>query len=157
MGIEAMVVRDIFTFFPKERFDLVITTHVLEHIPKDKLISVLRHFKEHILTPNGKIFVAVPNAQSNTGCYWRYEDFTHYTLFSAGSLIYVFKMAGFSNVEIIDKDALVGSRGLKRVFKQIFLKLYKLNFKFWNLVTNSSFHAPSPQVFSYEVKALASK
>lgn len=41
----------------------------------------------------------MPNAQSNTDCYWAYEDFTHYTLFIAGSLLYVLREAGFTNIE----------------------------------------------------------
>ncbi len=56
----------------------------------------------------------MPNAQSHTGCYWAYEDFTHNTLFTAGSLLYVLKMAGFAHIEIIDKDALVGVKGGKK-------------------------------------------
>ena len=37
--------------------------------------------------------------QLNTDCYWAYEDFTHYTLFIAGSLLYVLREAGFTNIE----------------------------------------------------------
>lgn len=155
LGIDAIVCENIFDFIPKEKFDLIITTHVLEHIPKDKVIEVLTHFKKHVLKENGKIFVAVPNAQSHTGCYWAYEDFTHHTLFTAGSLIYVLKMAGFDNVKIIDKDAMAGSNGIKRLIRKLFLRIYAAKLKFWNRMTNSAFHAPSPQVFSYEVKVLA--
>lgn len=155
LGIESFLVEDIFSFKSQEKFDLIITTHVLEHLPKDKIISTLKYFRESLLKENGAIFVAVPNAQSFTGCYWAYEDFTHNTLFTAGSLIYVLKTAGFNNVSIIDKDALAGSKGMKRWIKTLFLKLYTLHIKFWCKMTNSAFHAPSPQVFSYEIKALA--
>lgn len=155
LGIECALVDDIFDFKPQEKFDLIITTHVLEHLPKELVIPTLKHFRENLLTKDGKLFVAVPNAQSHTGCYWAYEDWTHNTLFTSGSLIYVLKMAGFKNVEIIDKDALAGSKGYKRFIRKIFLKIYALRMKFWNKITNSSFHAPSPQVFSYELKALS--
>lgn len=155
LGIEAMVCSNIFDFIPDEKFDLIITTHVMEHLPKDKIIPALAHFKNHILKPGGKIFVAVPNAQSHTGCYWAYEDFTHNTLFTAGSLIYVLKMAGFSQVEIIDPQAMAGTRGVKRLLRKIFLRLYEFQYSFWNRMTSSAFHAPSPKVFSYEIKALA--
>lgn len=155
LDIESFLIEDIFTFKPKEKFDLIITTHVLEHLPKNKLIDILKHFRESVLKENGAIFVAVPNAQSFTGCYWAYEDFTHNTLFTAGSLIYVLKMAGFKNINIIDKDALAGSKGIKKWIKKVFLKIYTFHIKFWCKMTNSAFHAPSPQVFSYEIKALA--
>ena len=155
VGIEAMVCENIFDFRPQQKFDLVIATHILEHLPKERLIEILSHFKSNILKEGGKMFIAVPNAQSHTGCYWAYEDFTHNTLFTAGSLLYVLKMAGFAHTDIIDKDALAGVKGVKRIIRKIFLKLYKLNFAFWNRITNSAFHAPSPQIFSYEIKALA--
>lgn len=157
LNINAIKVDDILAFHPKEKFDLIISTHCLEHLEKSQIIPILTHFREKLLKQNGKIFIAVPNAQSATGCYWAYEDFTHNTLFTAGSLIFVLKMAGFSEVKIIDKDALAGSKGIKRVIKKICLAFYRRKITFWNIMTNSAFHAPSPQVFSYEVKALAKK
>ena len=156
LGIKALKIDNILEFFPQERFDLIISTHCLEHLPKDKIIAILTHFRQNILAENGSIFIAVPNAQSATNCYWAYEDFTHTTLFTAGSLIFVLKMAGFSDIKIIDKDALAGSKGIKKIIRIAFLKIYKAKIAFWNKITNSAFHAPSPQVFSYEVKILAS-
>lgn len=155
LGIESMRCENILDFIPNQKFDLVIATHILEHLPKEQVIEILSHFKNNILKEGGKMFIAVPNAQSNTGCYWAYEDFTHNTLFTAGSLIYVLKMAGFTHINIIDQNALAGTKGIKRAIRIIFLKLYKLNFAFWNRITNSAFHTPSPQIFSYEIKALA--
>ncbi|MDL0082507.1 class I SAM-dependent methyltransferase [Helicobacter sp. XJK30-2] len=155
VGIEAIVYENILDFSPQDKFDLVITTHVLEHLPKEQVVEILSHFKNNILKEGGKMFIAVPNAQSHTGCYWAYEDFTHNTLFTAGSLIYVLKMAGFTHIDIIDQDALAGTKGVKRIIRKFFLQLYKLNFAFWNRITNSAFHTPSPQIFSYEIKVLA--
>lgn len=154
-GIDAKVVGNILEFFPTQKFDLIISTHCLEHIPKDMIVPILTHFKKHCLTDNGKLFIAVPNAQSHTGCYWAYEDFTHTTLFTAGSLIYVLKMAGFDDVKIIDQYAMSGSSGIKKIIRKIFLKLYIFQYKFWNKITASATHQPSPNVFSYEIKALA--
>ncbi|WP_416374791.1 hypothetical protein, partial [Helicobacter typhlonius] len=34
LGIEAMVCENIFDFIPSQKFDLIITTHTLEHLPK---------------------------------------------------------------------------------------------------------------------------
>lgn len=137
-------------------FDLIVCSHVLEHLEKTQVIPKLKDLQS-LLRLNGQIFVAVPNAQSNTGCYWRYEDFTHHTLFTAGSLIYVLQRAGFRNVHLHDIDCLEGTHGLKRLAKSFFLWIYRRNFEFWNRVTSSSFHRPSPIVNSYEVKALARK
>lgn len=139
----------------KWKFDLIIMSHVLEHMPKSEIISTLNHIK-NLLSKNGKLLVVVPNAQSNTGCYWAYEDFTHHTLFTAGSLLYVLRQAGFSNIELIDKDCLLGINIIKRLLRKSGLAIYKAKIKFWNKVTASSFHQPSPVVFSYEIKMLAS-
>lgn len=155
LGIESQTIKDILEFNPKEKFDLIIITHVLEHLPKDNIINTLKYFKENLLNENGSIFIAVPNAQSNTNCYWAYEDFTHTTLFTAGSIIYVLKMAGFNSINIIDKDATQGLSFIKKNIKKLFLLAYKINYKFWNRITSSAFHNPSPQVFSYEIKVLA--
>ncbi len=99
--------------------------------------------------------VAVPNAQANTGAYWAYEDWTHTTIFTTGSLYYVLKAAGFNNIEFLDIDCSMGSPLIKKIIRKALLKLYKLNLSFWNKVTCSSFHKTSPQVFSYEIKAKA--
>lgn len=139
-----------------EKFDFVIMSHVLEHIPKDQVISLLISIRK-LLKPNGGLITMVPNAQSNTGCYWAYEDFTHHLLFTGGSLSYVLQAAGFSEIQFLDVDCLIGSTGVKKLLRQLLLWIYKFNYNFWNKVTASSFHRPSPQIFSYELKALARK
>lgn len=136
-------------------YDYVIMSHVLEHFPKDEVINQLRMVRK-VIKSDGGLIVMVPNAQSNTGCYWAYEDFTHHLLFTSGSLYYVLKASGFSSVEFLDTDCTAGSSSfLKRVLRRFFLRLYRWNLGFWNKVTCSAYHAPSPQIFSYEIKALA--
>lgn len=139
-----------------ERFDVVIMSHVLEHIPKDEIIGLLKSVRT-LLNHEGNLIVMVPNAQSNTGCYWAYEDFTHHLLFTAGSLYYALKSADFSEISFLDIDCLTGIFGIKRFIKKFLLSLYRLNHGFWNKVTSSHLHKPSPQIFSYEIKAIAKK
>lgn len=67
---------------------------------------MLRYIKETLLTDKGQVFIRVPNAQSNIGCYWAYEDFTHNLLFTAGSLLFVLCSAGFENIKLIDQYGL---------------------------------------------------
>jgi len=138
----------------QNQFDLVIISHVLEHFPKNEIIPTLKKIKS-IMKKRGVVLVMAPNAQSNTNCYWAYEDFTHTTLFTSGSLYYVLKMAGFSSIEFIDIDCIEGLSFFKKVIKKSFLRLYKINRSFWNRITSSSYHKPSPQVFSYEIKVFA--
>ena len=138
------------------RFDFVIVSHVLEHIPKDMIIPQLKRLRA-LLTEGGSLFTMVPNAQSNTGSYWAYEDFTHHTIFTSGSLFYVLRAAGFSQVTFVDIDCTAGQKAIKRMARRVLLAVYRRKLAFWNRVTVSAFHAPSPQIFSYEIKALARK
>ncbi len=86
----------------KEKYDFIIISHVLEHIRKELIIDTLLHIREYLLSDEGSLCIMVPNAQSNTGCYWAYEDFTHTTLFTSGSLSYVLKAAGFAKFTFLD-------------------------------------------------------
>jgi SAM-dependent methyltransferase len=136
-------------------YDFVIMSHVLEHFPKSEVINQLRLIRK-VIKSGGALIVMVPNAQSNTGCYWAYEDFTHHLLFTGGSLYYVLKASGFSSVEFMDTDCTAGTTSaFKRAARRVLLRLYRWNLGFWNKVTCSAYHAPSPQIFSYEIKALA--
>ena len=137
-------------------YDFIIVSHVLEHIPKDKIISTLNQIKR-LLSKDGQLLVCVPNAQSNTGCYWAYEDFTHNTIFTSGSLYYVLSKSGYTHIEFIDLDCTEGMQGWRKIFRTIMLGIYKFNYKFWNWVTGSSTHKPSQDIFTYEIKAIARK
>lgn len=136
------------------QFDFIIMSHVLEHIPKTEMTAMLVKIRS-LLRDGGQLLIMVPNAQSNTHGYWAYEDFTHTTLFTSGSLLYVLHAAGFTDVMFVDKDCTAGLSPLKAVLKKCLLSIYKTNKHFWNKVTSSAFHAPSPLIFSYEIKAVA--
>jgi SAM-dependent methyltransferase len=138
----------------QEIYDYVLMSHVLEHFPKEEIIPQLVKIRG-LLKRTGALIVMVPNAQSNTGCYWAYEDFTHFTLFTSGSLYHVLQAAGYSKVSFIDPDCTAGLSWPKSVLKRLLLSFYQFNINFWNRVTGSAFHKASPQIFSYEIKCLA--
>lgn len=140
-----------------ERFDFIIMSHVLEHINKNEIIDILTLIAVKLLKENGKFCLMVPNAQSNTGSYWAYEDFTHVTLFTSGSLLYVLKAAGFKKTTFLDPDGTENATGLSKILKKIFLPLYRFRKLFWNRITSSSFHQQSPNIFTFELKILAEK
>lgn len=131
-------------------------SHVIEHIPKSEIIETLSAIRRYLLNDGGCFLLMTPNAQSFTGCYWAYEDFTHTTIFTAGSLLFVLKNAGFKQIEFVDPHGTVGSRPLAKALKWIFIPVYKAKIAFWNSITNSSFHRQSPQIYTYELKVLAS-
>ena len=136
-------------------FQFIIMSHVLEHIEKQQIIETLLIVKKRLLLENGQLMIMVPNAQSNTDCYWAYEDFTHTTLFTAGSLFYVLKAAGFNQIEFLDPQCVNGRSFMKRVIVKVLLKIYIMNKEFWNKVTSSAYYRPSPKIFGWEIKALA--
>lgn len=138
------------------KYDFIIMSHVLEHLNKNEVISTLSHIRSHLLSDTGKLLIMVPNAQSPTGTYWAYEDFTHNTLFTAGSMIYVLKSAGFDEITFIDQDGLSGSKGLKKMLKKVLLKLFKLSEKLKFKATGATYHQPSPRIYTWELKVLAS-
>jgi SAM-dependent methyltransferase len=155
-GLPAEKVADLHLFAEREKgsFEIVLMLHVLEHIEKEGIIPTLRLVRQ-LIAPGGMLLIAVPNAQSPTGCYWAFEDFTHTTIFTAGSLLYVLKAAGFCSIELVDPHCLEGLPRWKRFVKKPLIVLYAGARNIVNSVTGSSFHDPSPRIWSFEVKMLA--
>ena len=156
-GVDVILIEDISEFSKNHTrsYDLITMIHVLEHLQKDQMIGTLKDIRKNLLSPGGKLFVAVPNAQSSTGCYWAYEDFQHNWLFTTGSLYYVLLAAGFTSVEFVDPFCTVGMVFGKKILRLALLKLYEMRTRIWNIAANGAFHKPSPNIFSYEIKCLA--
>ena len=156
-GLQADLIGNItdYTVPPEEKFDLAIMTHVIEHLKKADIIDILRHIQEKLLKPGGSIYIATPNAQARTGAYWMYEDFTHETIFTSGSMYYVLKAAGFKTVDFLDKDGVENSR--IKIFKLAFIKAYRFFDWFVNKFTGGAYHPPSPVIYTWELKVKATK
>lgn len=138
----------------KGQFQLILMSHVLEHIPKEEVITNLEAIRS-LLSPGGAFIVMVPNAQSATGVYWMYEDYTHHQLFTTGSLLYVLRSAGFDQIEFLDPKCLQGLPFWKQWNRRFWLRMYEIKTNFWNRATASGFHKPSPRIYSFEIKARA--
>ena len=139
-----------------KKFDRIVMSHVLEHIDKESIIDTLIHIKKYLLAEGGIFLLMVPNAQSYTGAYWRYEDFTHNIMFTAGSCIYVLKSAGFEKIEFIDPDGTVAMNPFKKAIIKILLRYHNLKEDVWNKILQTSFHKPSPRIYTFELKVAAS-
>jgi 2-polyprenyl-3-methyl-5-hydroxy-6-metoxy-1,4-benzoquinol methylase len=137
------------------KFDLVIMSHVLEHIPKEDCIQTLTHIRTELLSASGKLLLRVPNAQANTGAYWMYEDFTHFTLFTSGSIAFVLKSSGFKSITFLNPTGCEQYTGVTKWKKKLFLAIYKKKISFWNKVTGSSFHQSSPEIYTFDLTVLA--
>jgi SAM-dependent methyltransferase len=137
------------------RFDFIIMNHVIEHIPKPMIIPTLECIKNALTPETGRLFLATPNAQSESGCYWAYEDFTHETLFTAGSLLYVMRAAGFREIDFLDPEGVAYFSQGKRLLRKVAYRGYCFFRRLVNWCSGASFHRPSPQLFGWELRALA--
>jgi len=156
-GLLVEKVNDIreFTVSDSMKFDRIVMSHVLEHIDKEKIIDTLIHIRQFLLKDGGVFLLMVPNAQSPTGVYWRYEDFTHTLLFTAGSCSYVLKSAGFKSIEFIDPDGTRFMSPVKRSLIKLLLGWHKLKEDFWNKILQTSYHGPSQRIYTFDLKVAA--
>lgn len=143
-------------FYEENRgqFDVIVTLHVLEHIAKENVIEVVGKLRR-LLSSEGILIVAVPNAQAFTGCYWAYEDFTHHTLYTSGGIHYVLKAAGFEVVQFIDIDCTAGLGFFKKAQRRFSWCAYNFYYKSMCKLLASYTHISSPNIYSYEVKVVA--
>jgi 2-polyprenyl-3-methyl-5-hydroxy-6-metoxy-1,4-benzoquinol methylase len=156
-GLDVALVEDLESFINdcETRYDLVMMSHVIEHIYKERIIETLRLIRSRLLTPSGSLYLATPNAQSPTNCYWAYEDFTHTTMFTAGSMIYVLRQAGFQSIAFLDPDGLGHLSAPKKAIKSVLQLLYRTNKRLWNRAMSSSYHRPSPEIYAWELRVHA--
>ena len=148
---------NVIEYKPNKKFDFILMNHVMEHLPKKEVIPLLSYIRTDLLNPKGKIVIRVPNAQAYTGCYWAYEDFTHETLYTTGSLDYVLRSAGFRKITFLDQEGLDGAGYGARIIRRLFLRLYDKKVNFWNYVTGSEFDIWSSRGYTWEGKVIASK
>jgi len=63
-------------------------------------------------------------------------------------------VTGFQHVEFLDPLGTAGSSVPGRLVKHALIFLYRKRIAFWNFITGSAFHGPSPDIFTFELKAL---
>lgn len=85
---------------PAETYEVVFVHDVLEHLPRDHILEVLREI-HRILVPEGRLSVRVPNLAASIGAFCMALDFTHITPFTEFSLIQVLESAGFEPDRIV--------------------------------------------------------
>lgn len=89
---------DIIEIDIKDKYDFIFLFDVLEHIPKNKILSYFQTFHE-ILNPNGKIFIRCPNGSSPFGLIYQNGDLTHETFLNEYSLE---QICGITNFDFIE-------------------------------------------------------
>ncbi len=83
----------------EETFDRVVMFDVLEHFSPEDGANLLRSIAP-LLAPGGCIVIRTPNMGSPWGLGVQYNDVTHRTCYTPGSLRQVAQVAGFSLVSV---------------------------------------------------------
>jgi len=102
VDLQCIDVQDFFTQKENESFDFIMAAHVLEHIPREQTIPVLKE-AFRTLKHGGYLNLKVPNAACLLSGRTCFCDFTHVVHFNELSLAQVLEIAGFdaSNINII--------------------------------------------------------
>lgn len=75
------------------QFDRIVLFDVLGHFTPEDAVELLKSVSE-ALSPNGRVVIRVPNMASPLALAVQYNDVTHQTAFSTGSLRQVASLAG---------------------------------------------------------------
>lgn len=87
----------------KSKFNLITAFDVLEHMPKEQALIIVRKIYQE-LVPGGMFICTVPNANSALSNRWLYNDFTHHASYAEQSLDFLLYNAGFENIQILSTD-----------------------------------------------------
>ena len=120
------------------KYDFIYSIDVIEHIPVDKTIEVLRAIRL-CLKPGGKFLCRVPNSDHILASHLRYIDQTHQTMFSDVSLDFVLHNAGFVEISVFPtRDGCPRIRprnlnnlinwGLRRIIRAVHFAILRADF-----------------------------
>jgi SAM-dependent methyltransferase len=91
-----------------DRYDAVIAKDLLEHLPRDAVLPLIRGL-HHVLKPGGVFIARLPNMANPFSVFLRYDDFTHRLGFTEDSLRQVFSLGGFERARVaVMNDVLPG-------------------------------------------------
>jgi len=98
------IVDDGITYLEKQKtqYDIIFLWNVLEHIPKENVMKSLRVLHKS-LSDDGFMVARTPNMTNIMAQGHFCDDFTHNTAFTEQSIAQVAKLAGFSNVEMLNQ------------------------------------------------------
>ncbi|MCX6740485.1 MAG: class I SAM-dependent methyltransferase [Candidatus Parcubacteria bacterium] len=131
-------------------YDLVVLNDVIEHLPKNEIITDLEIIYA-ALKKGGRLLIKTNNLASITGARMRYSDFTHEVGFTEFSLNQVLTVSGFSEVEI--KPFAMPLNTLSRILRFLLQKISNAcwKFRFWVNFT------PVPKIVDEMIFAIGTK
>jgi 2-polyprenyl-3-methyl-5-hydroxy-6-metoxy-1,4-benzoquinol methylase len=132
-------------------FDVIVLNDVIEHIPKEKILELLKLIF-NTLKPGGKVIIKTPNMSNPFNLRSRYMDFTHEVGFTEHSLYEVLYTVGFRKIRVFGAREPCG-RGVKAGITRL------MNSSF-HVVLRLLFHTlliPPPQILDKNIIAIGEK
>lgn len=100
IGLKNVTQADMYQYFNKrQKFDCIVLNDVLEHIPRDKTIALLKKFKAS-LTKDGVLLVKTVNCNNIYGISSYFADFTHEVGYTKEKITQVGLLAGFAHTKV---------------------------------------------------------
>jgi len=118
-----------------ETFGLITAFDLLEHLPKNDVLSLLTSIYKRLVN-SGILILSVPNCDSPFGPGVRYGDITHETGFTGRSLTACLELVGFVNIEF--RESAPVPHGLISAIRAGAWQLLRLLPILWNLVETGS-------------------
>ncbi|GAB1408465.1 hypothetical protein MASR1M8_23840 [Thermomonas brevis] len=84
---------------PVASFDAILFHHVIEHVPREALTSLLRQF-HRVLRPGGRLNIRTPNANCLGAAPHMYADLTHLVFFNDRGLLQALEAGGFDPLQV---------------------------------------------------------
>lgn len=117
------------------QFGAIVMIDVFEHLPVKRLVEFGILLRKS-LNSGGYLLIRVPNSDSPMAARMRYVDITHTTSFTAESMSFILKTAGFSIIEIANEPPYLNKpanfhRHIRSSLRYIAYSLLRNFFYFW--------------------------
>jgi O-antigen chain-terminating methyltransferase len=112
-------------------FELITLIDVLEHIPREYVVSFLKDVK-NALKDDGVFIIQVPNLQAPDGQLHMYNDVTHMMGYIEHSLQQVLITAGFTKFHFQGFEEIISTNWktpIRKILRSIYWKIVKFNRK----------------------------
>ena len=141
-------------FFDKKGglYDIIMLTQVLEHIPKEEHIDLLKKLYGR-LSVGGIILITVPNIGNPLAIYERYYDYTHETAFTDHSLIQMADFADLAKSEVFLRPFRIPPYSLINILRSALQSLLHVIFKLLFIVNGGVY----PRILTTNISLIIEK
>lgn len=154
IGFECYLVNDDSEFLQKHKnsYDLIVLSDVLEHVPREKVVELMKSILGS-LKRGGRVIIKVPNAQSPHFSVGRYGDLTHEQSFTETSFIQLFKVSGFEKYFFLAEKQSI-KLSVRSLLANYFIK--PVYFCWIRKIREATAHS-SPKILTQAIIAIAEK